>query len=994
MKTELKDWPSRFGLKAKWMLDLAAAWEALGRPQGVVQGLERLFGRILAGGGRFSFLADPLAQKALVRLGFSAPFLIRHLAAHPAGLEQGLLSGLEGPAALWPHEGFPSETALVELEEGVLMRTLRLWKYDNYVRLTAQELLELHDTKRTCALLSELADGVIRTAYRYGFARLVARLGVPLGAEGRPALGTVIGMGKLGGRELNYASDVDLIFIHEAADGPCRILARPPLAESGPLRLGAEAWQPWESLAADALESAEPGRASGGEFHDQLARLVIRLLDTQTPEGFLFRVDVGLRPQGRSGQLAPPLAFLRQYYDVHGREWERTAMIKARRVAGSEALYGRFQEIIEPFVYRRYLDYSAVEGIAIVKHDIDRTYAVGLERDIKLGKGGIRENEFLVQALQLLYGGKNPSLRAATHSEAIAGLAAAGVLEPAEAEAHRADYWLLRKTENRLQMVDERQVHQLPEEAQQRIPLFSDFQPGFEARLGEAEAALETARRATAERFGQLFSELAAEGFPDPRRWRAALETHLPEEQRSDALARVNEYLNGLMKTRFGERCVAKVGRLLTRPALYRSGTEAAFPRWLEFLEQIGNRNALHALIDANPALVDWVSTLFAEGGHHAEHLIRHPEYLESLPPLVVVAPEVPGDAFHPLVADARSEEEFILAIQQARAQGLIRILTGTLGEPESTAHRAMLSDLAAATVSACALQAWKMVEARYGVPAGAAEPLAGFCVLAMGKLGSREMHFASDLDLMFLYREDGTTSARRSHYELFTRLTQRISSLLTSPTQFGSLYPLDHRLRPFGSKGLLTSSLPAFAAFLQTADTWNFQALTRIRPICGDAALAEAAIAAIGEAWEARNPPVSRIARDVHEMLGRLVAEHGVAEPNRDGRLALKYHPGGMIGYDFLRQFHFLRARLQQGPSWTEPAPHEMMSRLRAGNETLRALDERLSFYDPKFRHEAEPRHFRELAAIRDRWSHEQAAGLLREMGDAITDGFLEFSQ
>ena len=176
------------------MAGLATALEALGRPQGVVRGLERLFGRILVEGGKFSFLADPLTQKALVRLGFSAPFLIRHLAAHPVGLEQGLLSGLEGPAALWPHEGFPSETALAELEEGVLMRTLRLWKYDNYARITLQDLLGLHPAARTCGLLSNLAEQMISLAYRHSFAELALRHGLPVDVNGLPALGAVVGM--------------------------------------------------------------------------------------------------------------------------------------------------------------------------------------------------------------------------------------------------------------------------------------------------------------------------------------------------------------------------------------------------------------------------------------------------------------------------------------------------------------------------------------------------------------------------------------------------------------------------------------------------------------------------------------------------------------------------------------------------------------------------------------------------------------------------------
>ncbi|MCZ6628937.1 MAG: hypothetical protein O7E56_12010 [SAR324 cluster bacterium] len=986
-----QDWHGRYGLAEQAAVELASQLAALPASQEATQNLERLFDRIE--GVHLAFLAESPVPAALARMAYAAPFLLGHLARHPEPLAAGLLSRLHTPAALLPWPDYCSAERLAGLEPEELMRRLRLWKYGNYLRLTAQELLEIHPASRTCELLSDLADGMLATAFRHAFLSGVARHGLPLRQDGAVALGAVIGMGKLGGRELNYASDVDVIFIHDGDESLCRPLAKskktphPALAE-------ADYWAAWQAMAPRGKSKGGEGGVSGDEFYNRLARQVVRLLSTTTGDGIGFRVDVDLRPQGKSGLLAPSLGFLAQYYDVHGREWERTALLKARAVAGAPAVSARFQEIVRPFVYRRYLDYSAVEGMAIIKHDINRNHGAGLERNLKLGAGGIRENEFLVQALQLLYGGRKPALQVTSHAQAVARLVEAGVLEEQDARAHLEDYWLLRGIENRVQMVQEAQTHELPEEAGALTRVLADFRPGFADRQAEAEAALADARRRIGERFQQLFAELGSEEYPQPELWRQAIREHTPAGEREVLLARVDSLLNGLMHTRLGERCVFKVARLLIRPEIYRKGTDDAFPRWLDFLDQIGNRNAIHTLIDANPRVVTWASTIFAEGGMHALALIRHPQFVETFHGGVGAGDGGIAEPFQAILEHARDEEEFILELQMAKAQALIQILTIYLSAPGRQTHRGMLSDLADATVSLCAAYAWRLTAARYGLPEGASSggQVSGFAVLAMGKLGSREMRFGSDLDLAFLYDRDGSTSGGKSHYEFYTRVAQKLGTLLTSPTQFGKLYELDHRLRPFGSKGVLVPTLSGYQGFLQEAEVWNFQAFTRLRFLCGAPELGDALLNAVEEAWRKRAPAPGQVARAVREMLGRLVSEH--APPGAaTGWLPLKYAVGGLIGFEFLRQCRFLQAQGDGENGWNDPADHEGIRALRGAYDTLGALDERMGFHEPAYSNEVAPLHFAKYAAIGGAWNYEQVRSLVREMEDGVERGFAEMS-
>jgi glutamate-ammonia-ligase adenylyltransferase len=981
-----------FGLPPRLAQALLQGLAETGPGEDAVRALRYALERVADAGAARALPDDPLAGTALARITCAAPFLLHHAAAGASRLGP-LLAELEAPQPVpWRRYATPEETPA--LDEAEAMRRVRLWKYDAYLRLTARHLLGRADTRETCCALSDLAEGLVRLALAWSCQQLARSQGLPLCADGRVPGLAVLGMGKLGGRELNYASDIDLILLHDGDDHPVRRAVALPELPIDPGTDDAAYWTRWKQ-AARLAAGPEEGRITTGEWQQRAGRQMVRLLTTRTGEGIAFRTDVDLRPEGRSGLLVTPLGFALIYYDVQGREWERTALIKARPVAGDPAVAASFLQAIRPFVYRRYLDYSAMEGIALVKHDIDRHHSGALERNLKLGSGGIRENEFFVQALQLLYGGRMPELQVTAHEEAVRVLAKAGLLPAADAAEILADYWLLRERENRVQMVDEQQTQELPEDEEGRLRVFHDFRPGFPQRLAAAEAALAAARQRTALRFRGLFRGMAlASGRPAPQaaEWQEALRAHSPPDTVQERLARVDALISKLMRTRIGERCVFKVAGLLTRPEIYVVGTQPAFPRWLEFLEQIGNRNALLTLLEANPPIVPWVSRILAEGGVHAQPLIRHPEFLESYLGGSAGGEQSIRARYQAILEKAADEEDFIVEVQMAKAQAQIQILSLCLNDVEPRVYRRQLSLLADETIRVCLEFAWREMTRRLGVPEGGGEDSAasGFAVLALGKLGTRELHFSSDLDLVFVYGTAGTTSRGKSHYEFHTKLAHKLSNLLTAPTQFGRLYELDHRLRPFGNRGLLVPSLPGFLDFLTQADVWNFQAFTRLRPVAGDGTLAARLAPAIAAAWSRRAPPRREIAREVRAMLERLVAQHAPPPGGAEPRLALKFAVGGMLGFEFLRQFYFLAERAAPGSPWQPPEDTQIIQELLPDYELLNALDERVSFYREAYRHVVDPGDFRRYSAVGARWRFETTAAVCRRMEARIEQAFL----
>ena len=991
MTFDAAQWESRMGLALGSLQPLGDQLAALPGDSSVVHGLERLFEQAMAVNPDSRWLEDADGQRALARIAYAAPFLLRPLGLDSGQLAKGLLLELSKPAELIPWRKFAEVGCPSNLPEPEFARVLRRWKYANYVRVTAQDLMGYSDTAATCLLISDLAQQMVRLNLVYAFCQLARRQGLPLNDQGQLVHFFALGMGKLGGRELNYSSDVDLIFVRAEEGAACHSLGEFEAPDYDPAGDEAAYWAAWDDLAGRATI---PGARDTGDFYNRVIRQAVRLMELKTPEGQGFRMDLDLRPLGRGGPLVPPVSLASTYYEDQGREWERTALLKARVVAGEPALAESFMESLRPFIYRRYLDYSALEGIAIVKHDIDRQEGTQGQRNVKLGRGGIRENEFFVQALQLIYGGRHAALRVTGHMEALEQLAGHGLLPRNEADAHREAYWLLRAVENRLQMVGEGQTHTLPADSEELMRVLHDFEPAFQERLDSATQGLQRAREETALRFQELSAGLGADQPVDSANWQDQVRAAIPPEQGEGLLERTHALFNHLMTTRMGERCVIKLGRLLQHPRLYEQGTEPGFPRWLEFLEQIGNRNALLALMEAHPPIVSWVQTIFSEGGHFAELLISHPEFLESY---FSLADEAAGfqTRFDDILQQARDEEEFILELQSAKSQGVIRVLTEYLANAESSAHSQALTALADAAVNVCIRYAWRVMTARMGPPPGAqSNEVSHFAVLAMGRWGSAEMRMASDLDLVFVHNGQGETAKGRSALEFFTKLGQKITTLLTSQTQFGRLYELDHRLRPFGNKGLLVPSLPAYESFLKEAEVWNFQAFSRLRVIGGDGALGQSLIQAIAAHWRQRALPPALVAARVWSMLQRLVSEHGRNGLGEKDLLPLKYATGGMLGFEFLDQYEFLKSVQSSAAGWTHKAPHGIIAELNGHYRTLSALDERLSLYKSPFAHGVSPADFERYAALASRWEYDAIREQARQLGSRVEQAFSEASR
>jgi len=1065
--------------------------EALALLEGLMDALPEGFSRegvVLPPG----LLADALTQTALVRLAYAAPHILRHLTRHPTWLTLGVLSSLtptsntdpdsnpdvvssqpasesvasepaiSGPVssefnssfppedpvsqqvARWastllplqswlPQESSPStdpaaESDLIRLEPETFLRVVRHWKYANLTRLTAQSLLGAHTPRQTCGRLTALAQGMVRLVYAHSFARQVITQGLPWDGQGLSA-GVVAGMGKLGGGELNYSSDVDVIFLHEGSGENLRRLpegfALPPLTPD--LAVDDRPW--WAALDDTARQAAEEqwpeGSQDTGDFHQRVCRRTVSLLSQTGAEGFGLRVDPDLRPQGKSGLLCPSLAYALQYYEVEGREWERTALLKARRAAGHPRVWAPFHLAMRPFVFRRYLDYSAIEGLVLVKRDINRHHQGSLAANVKLGRGGIRENEFFVQAQQLLHGGRNPALQMTGHQGTLEELARAGVMTPADAAEHLADYWHLRGVENRLQMVEESQTQELPADGERLARVLHDFQPGFSARLAGALNTLEETRKRVESRFKGLLAmeEAEEQGGSD---WRRMVEEQSAQggsgsQSSEELLRRADEFLDQLMKTRAGERCIPKVERLLARPHLHLRGSDPVFPRWLEFLERIGNRNAIFVLLESNPSIVAWVSRVFAEGGALAGQLIRHPEFLETYVGTRPLTPQHIRQEVLEAASRAEDEEGLMLELQTIKAHLSIRILAAYLDAFQNKEgwidHHPLLAALADAAIEACLAFAWDSLTRRHGYPEGVGPEdgpaNSGFCVMALGKLGSRDMRFSSDLDLVFFHQAEGTTTDGTPHSEFFAKLARKVSTLLTSQTQFGVLYALDHRLRPYGGKGVLVPPLAAMENFLaRQAEVWNFQAFTRLRHGAGDPRLSARVAGAVQAAWQARGLTASELAGQVRHMLDRLVEEH-MPPAAREGRaVALKFAPGGLIGYEFLRQLALLRALWRGDAAWIPAengggSPEVLPPRLPAGAperawvdpltplyQTLAAVDERLACHLGADDHLALPEHFSTIRAVGETWNWEQLQEVSRRLAQGVEDGFKQLAK
>ena len=767
-------------------------------------------------------------------------------------------------------------------DQAALMRRLRVAR--RRVALTAAlgELAGAWSLERQMAALTGFAETAIDAALRY---LLRATPGAPQPAAAPEDSGLIVlGMGKLGGGELNYSSDIDLILLYD----PTRAA---PLAQ-------------------DVLHG----------FCNRLARELVRILDERTGDGYVFRTDLRLRPDPRSTPLVMSVDAALNYYESVGQNWERAALIKARPVAGDRIAGERFLAELQPYIWRRHLDFAAIADIHSIKRQIQAHRGGGriavLGHDVKIGRGGIREIEFFAQTQQLIWGGRRRDLRVGTTCEALARLAAAGRIGEDDRAALTDDYRFLRRVEHRLQMVDDRQTHRLPGDAESlaQFAVFLGY-AGAEAFTGELLGHLGSVEK----HYAELFEEAPSLSGPGNLVFTGAdddpgtLETlgQMGFADPGAVAAMVRDWHHGRMRATRSQRAREILTELV--PELLRIfgetiSPDAALRRFDAFLSRLPAGIQLFSLFHANPSLLRLVADVMAEAPLLAESLACRPALLEAvlsedflapLPPRARLVAEL-GD----MVAAARDFEETLDLLRrwanERRFQIGVQLLHRTLDPAAAGGAYAEIAD----TVLGALLPAVARELARQhgNVPGGEV------AILAMGRLGSREMTASSDLDLILIYDapeasegSDGPRTLAVSTY--YARLCQRLIGAITAPTAEGRLYDVDMRLRPSGASGPIATSLSHFAHYQRDeAWTWEHMALTRARPVAGDAGICRRIEAALAAALRKRRDP-AKLVVDVADMRRRIADEHP-----RPAALDLRNRRGGLVDLEFIAQYLMLR--------------------------------------------------------------------------------------
>ncbi len=769
--------------------------------------------------------------------------------------------------------------------------------------------------ERITAALSDLAEAALTLAVAHLLRAAHGAGEITLPDPAAPARDSgliVLGMGKLGGRELNYSSDIDLVLLHDPEAG---------------------------LLAPDAA----------GAFFARLARGLVGLMEARDADGYVFRTDLRLRPDPAATAPCIALPAALAYYESMAQNWERAALLKARPVAGDLAAGTAFLAAIRPFVWRRHLDFAAVADIHAMKRRIDAERGGGggpatdpsariAGHNVKLGSGGIREIEFLAQTLQLVWGGRDPSLRSVATLEALRALVRAGHLGRRAAGELAAAYRFLRRVEHRLQMVADRQTHSLPDNraALERFALFFGAPPAaaFAAVLLRHLERVRHNYRALFELVppppGAPPPALDFSGTEEIPAATAATLAGLGYTDPAAAGAVVRGWQAGRLRALRSERARELLGSLL--PALLAAFArqrepDAALARFDGFLSRLPAGVQLLSLFQRNPALLERIAAVLGAAPSLSEHLARTPAALEGL-----LAPEADADYARLLrvrLADAGALEDAIAIIRRTVREEDFSLSVATLeGRLDADAAGARRADLADAAIDALLGRVLADFAARYGrVPGG------GLAVVLLGKAGGREMMAGSDLDLLLIYDHSPQASESRGGRALpasqwFVRAVHAFIAALTAPDASGPMYAVDMRLRPSGNKGPVAVSLASFmqyhAAPGSGAWTWERMALTRARVVAGPAALRARVAAAIRHALAAGGPAAA-IRADAAAMRARLARDL----PPR-GEWDTKHRAGGGIEVEFVAQtLQLVHAR--DHPGLPHPTTRIALERLGA---------------------------------------------------------------
>ncbi|WP_095078092.1 bifunctional [glutamate--ammonia ligase]-adenylyl-L-tyrosine phosphorylase/[glutamate--ammonia-ligase] adenylyltransferase [Pseudomonas sp. Irchel s3h17] len=846
------------------------------------------------------------------RVTAASDFVIEQCVRDPLMLltlaQSGELDRAFAPGELCGQIAAAAQSAATDDELG---RVLRRQRNRQQVRIVWRDLTRQTDLVQTCRDLSDMADACIDQAYQWLYQRHCQQFGTPMGwRSGEPQQMVVLGMGKLGAVELNLSSDIDLIFAYP---------------EGG--------------------ETVGVKRAlDNQEFFIRLGQRLIKALDPITVDGFVFRVDMRLRPYGSSGALVLSFNALEQYYQDQGRDWERYAMIKARVVAGDQQAGAQLLDLLRPFVYRRYLDFSAIEALRTMKQLIQQEVRrKGMADNIKLGAGGIREVEFIAQAFQLIHGGRDLSLQQRPLLKVLGTLEGQGYLPPAVIGELREGYEFLRYTEHAIQAIADRQTQMLPdsEQGQARIAFMLGFAnwTAFHEQLmywrGRVDWHFRQVIADPDEEDGEE-SEVVVGGEWLPL-WEEAQDEEaacrqLEEGGFADA-SKALKALAGLRGSpqlramqRLGrERLDAFIPRLLAQ-AVEHANPDLVLERVLPLVEAVARRSAYLVLLTENPGALRRLLTLCAASPWIAEQITRFPLLLDELlnegrlfkPPL---APELAAELRERLTRIPEDDlEQQMEALRHFKLAHRLRVAASEIaGSLPLMKVSDYLTWLAEAILEQVLALAWRQTAAKYGAPQRPDGTLCdpGFVIVGYGKVGGLELGHGSDLDLVFIHDADPVAETDGPKpidgAQFFTRLGQRIIHLLTTQTNSGQLYEVDMRLRPSGASGLLVSSLGAFERYQENeAWTWEHQALVRARVLVGSQD--------VGQSFEKVRAKVLGRARDllklrqeVSEMrakmrdnLGTKSTAAGTAANAFEATAPfdLKQDAGGIVDIEFMVQY------------------------------------------------------------------------------------------
>ncbi len=780
-----------------------------------------------------------------------------------------------------------------------LLSALRKRRTREMVRIAFRDINQVAGLDETMSDLSAFADGCLQKALERLHIWQCEKFGVPFGIGGEQQKLVVVGMGKLGARELNFSSDIDLIFAYP---------------EKG------------ETKGVSPVISCE-------DFFTRLSQSLIKVLGSNTAEGFVFRVDTRLRPFGENGPIAMSFDAMEDYYQAQGREWERYAWIKARPVAGDSSAGAALMNRLQPFIYRRYLDYGVFDSLRQMKQTISREIKrKGLENNIKTGAGGIREIEFFGQVFQLMRGGVIPGLQQRQIQKILNALVAEKFIAPATRDELLSAYIFLRNTEHRLQELADRQTHDLPEKEGDRFKVAAGMgYPDWDAFA----TTLSEHRDRVHAHFNNLLEVSAGDNGGDRREpaqrdlaatWLEISEDEGPLKALSNAGFKDSQKAASLLRelqqdqtTRSlspnGRRRLDRLMPVLLAIIGGSEEPELALGRITDLLKAIQRRTNYLALLLENPSALNHLVRLANESPWIIAFLSRHPVLLdELLDPRTLYSPpekdtlekEIDRRLERIDVNDLEYQIEDLCIFKQINTLKVAAAdITGAIPLMRTSDH---LTHIAEVIVDRVVNLSWGHLEKKHGQPTCAPEGR-GFVVIAYGKLGGIELGYGSDLDLVFLHSgkrgefTDGKQAVDNGQF--FARLGQRVIHILNAHTRAGRLYEIDTRLRPSGISGLLVNHIDAFGAYqAKEAWTWEHQALVRARIICGDVALAEK-FNHIRHDIIARNRDANTLRKEVTAMRQKMRAN--LFKP-KQGTFDLKQGNGGIVDIEFMVQHLVLR--------------------------------------------------------------------------------------